>query len=126
MNFTQILSIVAQLISKVPDVVKYIQYIPLLVQLIQLIREAETLFTNTGSGEEKRAAVKAKFIEIVTSFQAAGLLNQTIADALRNGIDAVITIIVQIMKFAGGVKKVQPAEVVMLTEFPASPATASV
>ena len=103
------------LLSKVPDALKYLQYIPLMLQLIQFIREAQTLFEDSQN-PEKHAKVRAKFIEMVDSFQSFGLLNPKVAESLKTGIDALITILVQIMKAAGGVPKVPIAEVVALSQ----------
>lgn len=81
---------------------KYLQYVPLVIQLIGFIQSAQKTYREAGSGAQKLAWVSTKFSELVSQFEMSGLLTPKLAQALRDGASAIISVIVQFMKAADG------------------------
>ena len=122
-----------ELFKYLPMLVKYagyLKYAPFLITLIGLVKEAERKFREAKSGAQKLAWAREQFATIVDAFESAGLVDADLANALRDGAEAFITAIVQLMNAVqGGVDggegddgKLPPADLgkygVHLTEHP--------
>lgn len=81
---------------------RYLQYIPLAIQLVSFIRAAQGAFKDSGSNEQKLKWVAEQFSALVTQFELSGVLQPKLANALRNGSEALISIIVQFMNATDG------------------------
>lgn len=83
-------------------ILKYAKYIPLLLDLVAFIREAEKAFRGADTGSKKLEVVRLKLTDLVTTLEVSGVLTAKLADAIRGGAGAIISIIVQLMNAEQG------------------------
>ena len=86
--------------------IKYLQYVPVLINLFGFIKEAEQQYQGAGNGAQKLQFVSDKFGELVTRIETEipGVVTPKLGQALREGVAAIVSVIVQIMNaVAGGV-----------------------
>lgn len=88
---------------------RYFRYLSILVSLVEFIQQAQGEFPEKGSGSSRLQWVKEHFLLLVDLAATTGLLKPQLADALRAGAEAIITIVVQLMKATdGGVTPLPP------------------
>lgn len=101
----------------------YLRYLPLLAGLVTFIRTAQEKWKEAGSGPQKLQWVREQFEQLVSLASMTGLIGESFAQALRDGADKLITIIVQGMKDAKALGDA-PQEVPNAGPPPAPPVTA--
>src|SRR5512139_1224401 len=88
---------------------QYLRYLPFVIQLISLIKEAERDFPDHGTGPQKLDFVVTRFGTLIDISEQSGIISAQLAQKLRDGAEAIINLIVGVMKDAGGIEPAPPA-----------------
>mgnify|MGYP003423070581 CR=1 FL=1 len=83
---------------------KYLKFLPLLFTVVAFVKEAERKFREANSGAKKLAWASEQFDALVELLESSGIIPAKLAEALRDGADKIITVIVQIMNATGGIE----------------------
>ena len=93
-------------------------------QILSFIKDAEATFKGPSTGAQKLQHVIDNLTPIVQRLADSGIVPSKLTDAILVGLPAIVSLIVQIMNFTGGVAGAQPAPSTPPATVPTDPTAA--